>query len=148
MKEVLATYNGGEEAQVSWVFRHFPLDNLHSKARKEAEATECAAELGGNTAFWAYTDKIFNITPSNNGLDLGLLPTLATEIGLDKAAFEKCLNSGKYANKIEKDYQEATAAGGQGTPFVIVIGPDGKQTVLPGAVPLAEIKKVVDPLLK
>ena len=33
------------KGEVAWVYRHFPLDNLHSKARKEAEATECAAEL-------------------------------------------------------------------------------------------------------
>ena len=34
--------------KVMWVYRHFPLDQLHSKARGEAVASECAAKLGGN----------------------------------------------------------------------------------------------------
>ena len=71
MLEIMSEY--GAEGKVAWVYRHFPLDQLHSKARKEAEATECATELGGNDAFWEYTNKIFEITPSNNGLNLELL---------------------------------------------------------------------------
>lgn len=69
MQQVMEEYSG----KVAWVYRHFPLDSLHSKARKEAEATECAAELAGNDGFWAYIDKLFEITPSNNGLDPSLL---------------------------------------------------------------------------
>ena len=45
-----------ENPEVRWVYRHFPLVSLHSKAPKEAEALECAGELGGNDAFWAYLD--------------------------------------------------------------------------------------------
>ena len=69
MQQVIEEYDG----KVAWIYRHFPLDSLHSKARKEAEASECAAELGGNDGFWAYIDKLFEITPSNNGLDPNLL---------------------------------------------------------------------------
>lgn len=72
MLEVMKEFDArGEE--VTWIYRHFPLDQIHSKARKEAEATECAAELGGNDAFWKYTNKLMEITPSNNQLDLKLL---------------------------------------------------------------------------
>ncbi len=56
---------------VRWVYRHSPLVQLHSKAPKEAEATECAGEQG---KFWEMTDKIFEVTPSNNGLNLADLP--------------------------------------------------------------------------
>lgn len=55
--------------KVAWVYRHFPLTQLHSKAPKEAEATECAAEVGGNEGFWKFVDKINEITPANNKLD-------------------------------------------------------------------------------
>lgn len=72
MLEVMKEFDTrGQE--VTWIYRHFPLDQIHSQARKEAEATECAAELGGNEAFWNYTNKLFEITPSNDGLDLKLL---------------------------------------------------------------------------
>jgi protein-disulfide isomerase len=71
MIQVMAEY--GASGKVAWVYRHFPLDALHSKARHEAEATECATELGGNEKFWAYLNKLEEITPSNNGLDASLL---------------------------------------------------------------------------
>ena len=86
LKRIMEEY--GESGKVAWIYRHFPLDTLHKKARKEAQATECANELGGNKAFWAYTDKLFEITPSNDRLDLSLLPKIAEDIGVDRAAFE------------------------------------------------------------
>lgn len=68
MQEIMKS-SYGTDKQVAWVFRNFPLKQLHSKAPKEAEALECAAELGGNDAFWKFLDKINEVTPSNNKLD-------------------------------------------------------------------------------
>jgi len=133
--------------QVAWVYRHFPLDQLHSKARKEAEASECAYELGGNEKFWAYVDKVFEITPSNNGLDQAQLPIIAKSISLDQTAFNKCLESGRMAARVETDYQNALDSGGNGTPFPIVITPDGKKIALQGAIPLEGMKQLIDGLL-
>ena len=62
-----------KNAEVAWVYRHYPILGLHPKAFREAEATECAFEQGGNDMFWKYTDKLFEVTPSNNGLDESLL---------------------------------------------------------------------------
>ncbi len=50
--------------QVAWVYRHYPLDSLHPKARMEAEATECVAKLSDNTTFWKYLDSMFTIDSS------------------------------------------------------------------------------------
>ncbi len=41
------------------VYRHFPLESIHPKARPAAEAAECVAKLGGDTAFWKFTNYIF-----------------------------------------------------------------------------------------
>jgi protein-disulfide isomerase len=65
LQEVVDSYDG----QVAWVFRQFPLAQLHPKAVREAEAAECVASLGGNTAFWKFIDKINEVTPGNNKLD-------------------------------------------------------------------------------
>lgn len=133
--------------EIAWVYRHFPLDQLHSKARKESEASECAYELGGHEKFWTYVDKIFEITPSNDGLDPARLPEVAEQIGLDRRAFETCLASGRQAERVDSDYQNVVLSGGRGTPFPVVIGPDGKKIALEGAIPFAGMKQLIDALL-
>lgn len=45
-------------SDVAWIYRHLPLEQIHPMARPLAEASECAAELGGNDAFWAFTDAL------------------------------------------------------------------------------------------
>ena len=119
--------NGDE---LAWVYRHFPLDSIHPKARKEAEAAECASELGGKQKFWEYIDLIFTTTASNNKLDPALLPQFATQLGLDKTAFEACLASGKYADRIEADFQNGVEIGISGTPTVIVSTKSGEKVNL------------------
>jgi protein-disulfide isomerase len=54
MQEVMKTY--GDSGKVAWVYRHFPLTQLHPDAANKAEASECVAELGGNDKFWAFVD--------------------------------------------------------------------------------------------
>lgn len=135
MKQVLATYGD----KVRWVYKHFPLDQLHPKADKEAEAAECAGEQGGNDAFWAYIDKVFEVTPSNNGLDPALLPVLAQDLGLDKGKFESCLSSGKYAELVEAQFQEGARLGVDGTPGSFVNGERVR-----GAVPFEALKEIID----
>lgn len=146
MKQVMDTY--GKTGQVAWVYRHSPLDQLHSKARKEAVALECAAELGGNDKFWEYTDRIYEITPANNGLDALELPKIAEYVGLDVTQFNICLNSGKYDAKIQADLENAQATGGQGTPWSVIINEDGTKSSLNGAYPFTNVKQIIDSLLK
>ncbi len=138
----------GKSGNVAWVYRHFPLDQLHAKARKEAQATECATELGGNDGFWKYTDRIFEITPANDGLDLALLPEIAEYVGLNKTEFEKCLSSDKYTDKIESQVQDAVASGGRGTPYSIAIAQNGEKFVINGAESYEFVKATIERALK
>lgn len=142
LKKLVEDYKG----QVSWVYRNFPIPSLHAKAQKEAEALECAGDLGGNDAFWKYTDMVYEKTPSNDGLDPADLPKFAESIGLNKAKFEECLNSGKMAEKVKQTSEDAVSAGAQGTPHNVIIFGDQKIPVA-GAYPIEEFKKIIDPLL-
>ena len=146
MQRVMSEY--GKSGKVAWVYRHFPIDQLHPKARKEAEATECANELGGNAKFWEYTNKVYDITTSNNSLDPAQLPKIAKLVGLDVSAFNSCLASGRYAAKVEADYQDAVKAGGRGTPNSIIVSKDGTRTVVQGAQPYDSLKLTLDALLQ
>lgn len=132
--------------QLKWVYRHLPLDELHPvKARKEAVASECAAELGGNDAFWKFADRFFELTPSNNRTDIDtVLPRIASEIGLDKARFASCLASGRHDRRIAEDVQDAAATGGRGTPWSLIVSKSGKTYPLSGAQPYAAVKQLVE----
>ncbi len=146
LKQVMNDYDEGE---VAWVYRHFPLDQLHQKARKESVALECAAELGGNDTFWSYTDRLYEITPANDGLDPAELPKIAAFVGLDTARFNECLESGKYDKKIQADVQNGfDTAGSYGTPWSIVVAKNGNKYPLPGAQPYEAIKQIIDAALK
>lgn len=111
----------GKDGKVAWVYRHFPIDQLHKKARKEAEATECATELGGSDGFWKYIDEVYKRTASNDKLDVAELPKIAKDTGLDVAKFNECLSSGKMASKVEEQFQDARKAGGRGTPYTVFV---------------------------
>src|SRR3990167_4829281 len=142
IKQIMDEY--GKDGKVAWVYRHFPLDQLHSKARNEAVATECANELGGNDKFWEYTDRLFEVTPANNGLDPAELPKIAQYIGLNVDKFNTCLTSGKYTKHIQGDVDNATATGGNGTPWSIVVAKNGKKFPLNGAQRYASVKQLID----
>lgn len=136
------------QGKVAWVYRHYPLDMLHPKADKEAEAAECAAELGGEEGFWKMIDKIFEVTPSGNGLDLAKLPTYASQVGLDQTKFKICLDSGKYKEEVERQYQSGLTAGVRGTPGVFIINKKGEVWSVPGAVPFETLKVTIEEALK
>ena len=139
----------GASNKVAWVYRSFPLD-IHKKSPHEAEALECANELGGPDVFWKYTDLVYTTTNSNDSLDPTQLPILAEKAGLDKAKFMTCLDSGKYTAKIKASYDEARKAGGLGTPYTILVinGEniplvDAQGTGL-GALPYSAMKSIID----
>lgn len=145
----------GKNGKLALVFRHFPLDQLHSKARKEAIATECAANLGGNEKFWEYLDIIFMTTPSNNGFNLEKLPEIAEQIGLDKEKFNTCLEDQLMAERVESYYQDGIKAGvlgtatdPGGTPYSLLVTKDGKVLQIKGAQTYETVKVMIESLLK
>ncbi len=137
MQRVMAEYGD----KVAWVYRHAPIDQLHTKARTEAEATECAADLGGNGKFWEYLNRLMEITPSNDGLDGSKLSEIATYVGLDAKKFNECLASEKYKGKVQTQLDESVAAGMQGTPYSIIVLNGTPKYTIPGAVPFDEEEK-------
>jgi|TARA_B110000116_G_scaffold139284_1_gene120749 hypothetical protein len=90
---------------VNWVYRHFPLAFHNPLVQKEAEAKECANELGGNDIFWKYDDLIYECTNFNgNGLPVTSLAQLAQEIGLD-AEIQSVWKVEDILNEYKKTYE-------------------------------------------
>jgi protein-disulfide isomerase len=137
-------------SRVNWVLRHFPLPFHEPTARQEAVASECAARLGGNDAFWKYTDAIFERTRSNGrGLsEENALSTLAVSMGLNADPFARCLRDDKIAKRIDEDMADGSAVGIQGTPTTVIRNNrTGVTEVKVGALPPEALAEAIERLL-
>ncbi len=145
MKTVTEKYGD----KVAWVFRQFPLEQLHQKAMPVAIASECVGELGGDTAFWMFTDRYFEETLTNDRTNIEtLIPTLVSETGINKTAFTECFETERTKAAVEEDVADAVETGGRGTPWSILIGPDGKTYPINGAQPASVIEQTIEAALQ
>jgi protein-disulfide isomerase len=101
--------------QVRLVVRDFPLSQ-HANARKAAEAAEAAREQG---KYWEYAAVLFR---NQSELGVDKLRQYATEVGLDRAKFDASLDSGKFAEKIQRDLIDGRKLGVNGTPTIYING--------------------------
>ena len=134
-----------DAGKLRWVFRDFPLAQIHPNARKASEAARCAGEQG---KYWDMHDLLFQ---NQQALAAEQLPTYADRLALDRAAFGTCLNSGKYAAAVQKNFGDGAAAGVRGTPSFVIGRTRPDDTVegllLTGARPLADFRQEIDRLL-
>jgi len=101
--------------RVRLVVRDFPLSQ-HTEALKAAEAAEAAREQG---KYWEYVAVLFR---NQSALGVDKLKQYATELGLDRARFDSSLDSGKFADKVQRDVLEGRKLGVNGTPTLYVNG--------------------------
>ncbi|MGD8494605.1 MAG: thioredoxin domain-containing protein [Gemmatimonadales bacterium] len=98
------------------VYRQFPIPTLHSHAFKAAEASLCADDQG---EFWAYHDLLFQ---EQDRLSVRDLKEKAGRLGLDRGAFDECLDTGRKVEQVQDDQAAGQAAGVAGTPALFVNG--------------------------
>jgi protein-disulfide isomerase len=118
------------------VFRHFPLAR-HKDAPKAAEAAECARDQG---RFWEMHDRLFENAERLGPEDL---KRHARAVGLDGAAFDGCLDSGRHEDRWRRDLADAESYGATGTPMFFVNG-----RLVSGAQPYEVFARVIDEELK
>lgn len=145
MNQIMDDY--GTDGQVAWVYRQFPLEQLHPSAPHIAEASECVAELGGNTAFWKFADLVFGERGVNQPTNTARLGEFASNSGVDEIDFEACLADGRTRSLVEEDFAGGLSAGAKGTPYsLILVG--GQQFVINGAQPYDYVSKALDSLIE
>jgi protein-disulfide isomerase len=132
LEQVKAKY--GDKVRI--VFRQFPLP-MHPNAQKAAEASLCANEQG---KFWEMHDVMFK---NQQELAVDNLKSKAAALGLKADVFNQCLDSDKYAAKIQADQKEGQSVGVNGTPAMFING-----RFVNGAVPFDQITTVIDDELK
>lgn len=127
-----------QDEGVAWVYRHLPLESIHPNARSAANAAECVGALGGNDAYWDFLDAAFEAPNLTN------LSPLAVEVGISEASFNECFDAGTYDHEVDADLQDALGAGGTGTPYTVIVAPDGSNVAVSGALPYASLKSLID----
>lgn len=132
LKQVLDEYPN----DFRWVYKHFPLDSIHPYARKAAEASECASDQG---KFEEYSDRLFT---GQKQINDEYFPKLAKELGLNISEFEECLDSGKYASKVNNDFNYGRSIGVTGTPGAFING-----VKMRGAESFSSVKARIDAIL-
>jgi protein-disulfide isomerase len=124
-----------ETGKVRFVYKHFAI--LGPESNRAAEASECAAE---QKAFWPFHDLVFQDQHDNrSSLTQEKLTSMAEEIGLETAAFEECLTSGRYSPQISREAQTAQALGLRGTPGFLING-----LFINGAQPFEVFQQVIE----
>jgi protein-disulfide isomerase len=129
LKKLEEAYAG----KIRIVFRDLPLLSIHKNAAVAAEAAACANEQG---KFWDMHDRLF---ANQAKLTAPELKEHAAALGLDTAAFNTCLDSGKYTAEWRKDSEEANRLGLSGTPAFFING-----RLLSGAQPYEAFAQVID----
>jgi protein-disulfide isomerase len=102
--------------QLRFVFRHFPLTQIHPHAEPAAEASEAAGAQG---QFWEMHDVLYENQPM---LDSPHLVTFAKELGLDVKTFVRELESGIHRERVRQDFLSGVKSGVNGTPAFFING--------------------------
>jgi len=129
--------------KIKFVYRDFPL-TFHPSAMPAAQAAECAKE---QNKFWQFHDKIFEEQDKKGEGTIQFtvddIKKWAAEIGVDSGKFNTCLDSGKYKEEVEKDYNDGVSYNVSGTPTLFI---NGKALV--GAQPYEVFKSEIEQALK
>jgi protein-disulfide isomerase len=103
-------------ASLRFVFRHFPLNEIHLHARAAAAAAEAA---GFQSDFWTMHEYLFEHQKALEDADV---KKYATELGLDRQRFDRDSRSPKVEERIERDLASGEQSGVEGTPTFYVNG--------------------------
>jgi len=102
-----------------YVYRYFPLREIHPHAEMAAEAAEAVSALGGPDAFWRMHDSLF---ADQYHLEPEDLVQRAIGAGVNERAFRLALQAHEFAERVEGDVQSGVANGVEGTPSVFIDG--------------------------
>jgi protein-disulfide isomerase len=121
----------GDRIRIVW--KDFPLTSIHPQAFKAAEAAQCAREQG---KFWEYHDRLF---ANQQALQPEFLKKYATELGMDAAKFNACLDTAKYAERVQEHMGVGNSLGVGSTPSTFING-----RLLAGAHPYETFAAIID----
>lgn len=150
--------------EIGIVYRHFA-QSYHDKAPNEINASLCTRELYGQNSYINFINRIYAITPANNGLDQNLIPEIGNfaveeakqnkqdiKKDFNKEEFMACVNAKTYDSEFKLDTQDAIESGLDGTPYTLVLYKDGNENIIinkiSGYKEVSYFERIIDKLLK
>lgn len=101
-----------------YVYRYFPLREIHPHAEMAAEAAEAVFALAGH-AFWRMHDALF---ADQYDLEPRDLERQARAAGADGRAYRQAMAAHQFAERVERDVESGSANGVEGTPSIFING--------------------------
>lgn len=144
MNQIMDEY--GVTGKVAWVYRQFPLAQLHPNAPKISEAALCVGKLGGTDAFWDFTDTIFAEREIDEATNVTRIPEYVAAVGVNVDDYANCMNGTEMEEVVNASVQDALNIGANGTPYTVVIVGD-QQAVVNGAQSYETVKSIVENLI-
>lgn len=137
--------DAGVNGDVAWVYREFPLSEIHPNAMRNSEAAECVAQVAGNDAFWKFKTELF----ANQPIDPSQYGVYAQKVSISGSAFADCLSAPREAldARIQADRQNALDVGAEGTPYSLILVTGKPPVVMNGGYPYDAVKELVDAAL-
>lgn len=133
IKKMMVLYKG----KIRWVYKDFPVEEIHPGSVNAAIASQCAADHG---KFLQMHDKLF----ANQGIyDDASIASYALSIGLDLVVFRDCYGGGKYINEVNSDLREGVILGVNSTPTWFING-----YKVEGYIPEKQMVEIIERILK
>lgn len=102
--------------KLRFIFRNFPITQIHPHAQHAAEAAEAAA---AQNKFWEMHDYLYE---HQQALDDNHLEKYASKLGLDLTQFNRDMASHAYAQRVREDFLSGVRSGVNGTPTFYING--------------------------
>lgn len=136
LKQIIDESNG----DIVWEYRHLPLPN-HPKALPAAVASECVAEYAGLESFWEYSNQIF---AQIGTLTDSAIKDTAVNLGISSEDYDQCIRDGEALARVSTDQIVAQSLKISGTPYSVILGSDGTQTPVSGALPYEQWMSIIN----
>lgn len=124
-------------ADIKFIYRDFPLEDIHPEAKLAAQAGYCAHL---QNLFWPLHDKFYQ---NQDKLNRDVIISLATQSGINRPQFLKCLDSDEAKKEVEQDQADGLAAGVAGTPTWFING-----YRVAGVIPADIFKQIIQGFIK
>lgn len=136
----------GVDGRVAWVYRQFPLEQLHPNSPRISEAALCVGDIGGSTAFWQFSDLVFEQRELESQTNMVKLPDYAERVGVDRSEYTTCMQGGRMQQAVTDSLKDGFDAGIRGTPYTFVVA-GNQQAVINGARSYEAVRGIVTTLV-